>query len=80
MVEANLSSTLEHITFHRKVSCDALLNNLCEVFNRQLVDGRDKPIIIALEFIRQYLMKRMAKVYKLIMMLMGPLHQQPQRC
>jgi len=30
-------------------------------FNRQLVDGRDKPIIMALEFIREYLMKRIAK-------------------
>ena len=39
---------------------------MCEVFNRQLVDARDKPIITALEYIREYLMKRIVKVQKLI--------------
>ena len=41
-----------------RAHCDVLLNNLCEVFNRQLLDGRDAPILTALEFVREYLMKR----------------------
>nr|GEU49225.1 putative transposase, mutator type, MULE transposase domain protein [Tanacetum cinerariifolium] len=37
---------------------DLLLNNICEVFNGKLVGGRDKPVIILLEYIREYCMKR----------------------
>nr|KAJ0225319.1 hypothetical protein LSAT_V11C100031470 [Lactuca sativa] len=44
--------------FSRRAISDMLLNNLCEVFNSKLVKGRDKPIISCLEFIREYLMKR----------------------
>lgn len=50
-----------------------LLNNVCEVFNRQLVDGRDKPIIACLEYIREYLMKRIVNVQKKIEQCEGPL-------
>ncbi|KAJ9566366.1 hypothetical protein OSB04_002332 [Centaurea solstitialis] len=39
----------------------------------QLVDGRDKPIITALEYIGQYLMKRIVSVQKLIENSDGPL-------
>ena len=45
---------------------DVVLNNMCEVFNRQLIDGRDKPIIMCLEYIREYLMKRIVNVKKVI--------------
>ncbi|KAJ9542226.1 hypothetical protein OSB04_028732 [Centaurea solstitialis] len=50
--------------FTGRAQCDVLLNNMCEVFNRQLVGGRDKPIITALEFCREYLMKRLVIVQK----------------
>lgn len=50
-----------------------LLNNLCEVFNSKLVNGRDKPIISCLEFIREYLMKRVCNVMKVIDRCTGPL-------
>nr|GEV22274.1 transposase, mutator type [Tanacetum cinerariifolium] len=53
--------------------CDVLLNNMCEVFNRPLVDGRDKPIITCLEFIRECLMKRIVNVQKVISESDGPL-------
>ncbi|GKD00824.1 mutator type transposase [Tanacetum coccineum] len=43
------------------------------VLNRQLLDGRDKPIITCLEFIRQYLMKRIVIVQQLINKSNGPL-------
>jgi hypothetical protein len=43
---------------------DVLLNNMCEVFNGKIVEGRDKPIITALEFIREYLMRRIVTVLK----------------
>nr|GEV32106.1 hypothetical protein [Tanacetum cinerariifolium] len=36
-------------TFVGRAKCDLLLNNICEVFNRQLLDGRDQPIITCLE-------------------------------
>ncbi|GKC36421.1 hypothetical protein Tco_1048805 [Tanacetum coccineum] len=49
-----------------RAKCDILLNNICEVFNRQLVDGRYQPIITCLEYIREYLMKRIVVVQKVI--------------
>ncbi|XP_021995761.2 uncharacterized protein LOC110892939 [Helianthus annuus] len=59
--------------FSGREKCDVLLNNPCEVFNRQLVYGRDKPIITCLEFIREYLMKNIVVVKKLIAKCNGPL-------
>ncbi|KAK9048149.1 hypothetical protein SSX86_032888 [Deinandra increscens subsp. villosa] len=56
-----------------RAKCDVLLNNLCEVFNKQLVGGRDKPIITYLEFAREYLMRRIAAVHKMIAKAEGPL-------
>ncbi|KAJ9561129.1 hypothetical protein OSB04_006289 [Centaurea solstitialis] len=41
--------------------------------HKQLVDGRDKPIITCLEYIRHYLMKRIVNVQKLIEKSDGPL-------
>ncbi|GKC95283.1 mutator type transposase, partial [Tanacetum coccineum] len=49
-----------------KAKSYVLLNNICEVFNGKLVGGRDKPIIATLEFAREYLMKRIANVNKVI--------------
>nr|GEZ21890.1 hypothetical protein [Tanacetum cinerariifolium] len=45
---------------------DVLLNNMCKVFNGKLVPGRDRPIIATLKFAREYLMKRIVNVNKLI--------------
>nr|GEZ41771.1 hypothetical protein [Tanacetum cinerariifolium] len=59
--------------FSGRSKCDILLNNICEVFNRQLVDGRDQPIITCLEYIRKYLMKRIVVVQKVIAKTVGPL-------
>ncbi|GKB70519.1 mutator type transposase, partial [Tanacetum coccineum] len=56
-----------------RAHCDMLLNNICEVFNKQLVDGRDVPIITCLEFVREYLMKRIVKVQQVIDKSKGPL-------
>ena len=58
---------------------DMLLNNLCEVFNAKLVNGRDKPIISCLEFIREYLMKRVCNVMKVIKKCTGPLTPTAER-
>ncbi|GJT83057.1 hypothetical protein Tco_1057399 [Tanacetum coccineum] len=43
------------------------------VFNRKLVGRRDKPIIVTLEFAREYLMKRIVNVNKVIKRCHGPL-------
>ncbi|KAJ9541378.1 hypothetical protein OSB04_027884 [Centaurea solstitialis] len=59
--------------FSGRSHCDVLLNNMCEVFNRRLIDARDQPIITALEYIREYLMKRITNVGKMIAKSEGPL-------
>ena len=50
-----------------------MLNNLCGVFNKQLVGGRDKPIITCLDYIRQYMTKRIMVVHNVITRCEGPL-------
>nr|KAJ0221265.1 hypothetical protein LSAT_V11C200084130 [Lactuca sativa] len=59
--------------FTGRATTDMLLNNLCEVFNGKLVDGRDKPIISCLEFIREYMMKRICNVLRVQQKCLGPL-------
>ena len=56
-----------------RAKCDLLINNVCEVFNRQLLDARDSPIISCLEYVREYLMKRIVIVQKVIEKSEGPL-------
>ncbi|XP_071694763.1 uncharacterized protein [Rutidosis leptorrhynchoides] len=46
---------------------------MCEVLNRWLCDARDKPIVTALEYIREYLMKRIANVLNVAAKSDGPL-------
>ncbi|KAK8701753.1 hypothetical protein V6N13_020132 [Hibiscus sabdariffa] len=41
--------------------CDMLLNNLCESFNKFILDARDNPIITMLEIIKTKIMQRIAK-------------------
>ncbi|KAL6499420.1 hypothetical protein OROHE_026083 [Orobanche hederae] len=59
--------------FTGRAHCDALLNNLCESFNSKLDEGRDTPIITCLEFIREYIMKKIVIVDKAILKATGPL-------
>ncbi|GJV38114.1 hypothetical protein Tco_1410591 [Tanacetum coccineum] len=57
-------------------SCRAksdILNNLCECFNGKILDARDAPIITPLEYIREYLMRRMVNVIAVINKTDGPL-------
>ncbi|CAI9301559.1 unnamed protein product [Lactuca saligna] len=56
-----------------RAHCDALTNNLCEAFNSKIEDGRDAPIINCIEFIREYIMKKIVKVDKEIQKVVGPL-------
>jgi hypothetical protein len=46
---------------------------MCEIFNSKILDGRDKPIITALDYIREYLMKRIVNVLQVIDKSDGPL-------
>ncbi|GKA02030.1 RNA-directed DNA polymerase, eukaryota [Tanacetum coccineum] len=50
--------------FKGKANCDLLINNICEVFNRQFLDARDSPVITALEYVKEYLMKSIVIVPK----------------
>ncbi|GKE03307.1 mutator type transposase, partial [Tanacetum coccineum] len=59
--------------FSGRAHCDVLLNNMCEVLNRQLLEGRGKPIITCLEYIGEYLMKKIVNVQKVIAKCDGPL-------
>ena len=43
-----------------------MLNNMCESFNSKLDAGRDAPIIGCLEFIREYIMKKIVTVDRVI--------------
>ncbi|XP_076919680.1 putative protein FAR1-RELATED SEQUENCE 10 [Bidens hawaiensis] len=43
-----------------------MLINMCEVFNGKIVEGRDMPIISALEYIREYLMRSIVNVLEVI--------------
>jgi hypothetical protein len=52
--------------FTGRAHSDVLLNNTCEVMNAKIIDGRDKPIITVLEYIREYLMRRIVNVLKVI--------------
>ncbi|GJX80355.1 mutator type transposase [Tanacetum coccineum] len=56
-----------------RAKTDMLLNNICEVFNGKLVDGRDRPIISTLKYAREYLMKRIVTVKQVIERSDGPL-------
>ncbi|XP_071708993.1 uncharacterized protein [Rutidosis leptorrhynchoides] len=58
---------------HGRAHSDVLLSNMCEVLNRWLVDARDKPIITCLEFVREYLMKRIVNVINRMSKCQGPL-------
>ncbi|KAL4568298.1 hypothetical protein LXL04_023907 [Taraxacum kok-saghyz] len=59
--------------FTGRALSDAVTNNLCEVFNSNIGKDRDKPIITCLEYIREYLMRRICNVQKEIDKLQGPL-------
>ncbi|GKA23420.1 mutator type transposase [Tanacetum coccineum] len=59
--------------FSGRAKSDILLNNLCECFNGKILDARDAPIITALEYIREYLMRRMVNVIVVINKTDGPL-------
>ncbi|XP_071718819.1 uncharacterized protein [Rutidosis leptorrhynchoides] len=59
--------------FTGRAVSDVLLSNMCEVFNRWLIDARDKPIVTALEYIREYCMKRIVNVIKKKSKCDGPL-------
>ncbi|CAI9293936.1 unnamed protein product [Lactuca saligna] len=59
--------------FTGRAHSDVILNNLCETFNGKLNEGRDKPIITCLEFIREYLMKKIVNVEKAIGKCTSPL-------
>nr|KAJ0209902.1 hypothetical protein LSAT_V11C400164130 [Lactuca sativa] len=59
--------------FSGRAHCDAVLNNMCESLNSKIVKGRDKPIISCLEFIREYIMRKIVMVQKEIDKANGPL-------
>ncbi|GJX02248.1 hypothetical protein Tco_0186161 [Tanacetum coccineum] len=62
-----------YLTAKGREKSNILLNNLCEVLNRQLLNGRDKPIITCLEYIKEYLMKRIVNDHKGADKIDGPL-------
>ncbi|KAL0379239.1 UNVERIFIED_CONTAM: hypothetical protein Sradi_3229400 [Sesamum radiatum] len=45
--------------FNTNVKCDMLLNNCCETFNMMILDAREKLILTMLEWIREFLMRRL---------------------
>lgn len=45
--------------FKTESKCDILLNNMCESFNRSILFAREQGVLVMLEDIRVYLMKRL---------------------
>ncbi|KAK2651941.1 hypothetical protein Ddye_011797 [Dipteronia dyeriana] len=41
--------------------CDMLCNNMCEAFNKTILQSRDKPVITILKMIINYVIKRLVK-------------------
>ncbi|GKE63055.1 hypothetical protein Tco_1513422, partial [Tanacetum coccineum] len=58
--------------FLGRANCGLLINNICEVFNRQLLDARDSPTISCLEYVKEYLTKRIVIVQNVIEKCDGP--------
>ncbi|XP_039138799.1 uncharacterized protein LOC120276135 [Dioscorea cayenensis subsp. rotundata] len=46
--------------FSEVIKCEAIDNNMCEVFNGVILDERGKPVIFMLEDLRQYVISRIA--------------------
>ncbi|XP_074362497.1 uncharacterized protein LOC141702785 [Apium graveolens] len=45
--------------FRNDSKCDILLNNMCETFNRCILRAREQGVLVMLEMIREYLMRRL---------------------
>ncbi|KAL4335956.1 hypothetical protein GQ457_07G018510 [Hibiscus cannabinus] len=60
-----------HFATHCK--SDMLLNNMCESFNKIILEARDKPILTMLEIIRCKIMNRFAKKAEEAQKIVGPL-------
>nr|GFB44505.1 hypothetical protein [Tanacetum cinerariifolium] len=67
------NSNFTFVTDRQKGFIPALTEIFHAAEHRQLKDGRDKPIITCLEFIREYLMKRIVIVQQVISKSNGPL-------
>ncbi|GJU88972.1 mutator type transposase [Tanacetum coccineum] len=52
--------------FESRAKSDLLLNNICEVFNSKIAEGRDKLMITLLEYIKEYCMKIIVNVQDVI--------------
>lgn len=57
LFNANPQLWSRHV-FSPLVKCDILLNNVCESFNKYILEARDKPICTVLEMIWRKLMER----------------------
>ncbi|XP_058784836.1 uncharacterized protein LOC131659698 [Vicia villosa] len=52
--------------FNTYTKCDLQVNNMCEAFNRAILEHREKPIITLLEGIKQYITKRITNEKELL--------------
>ncbi|KAK8655790.1 hypothetical protein V6N13_108356 [Hibiscus sabdariffa] len=59
--------------FRSATKSDMLLNNLCECFNKFILEARDKPILTMMETIRTKIMQRIAKKQSQADKFTGPL-------
>ncbi|KAL4353017.1 hypothetical protein GQ457_06G019860 [Hibiscus cannabinus] len=59
--------------FTSATKSDMLLNNLCECFNKFVLEARDKPILTMMETIRTKIMQRIAKKQSQAEKCVGPL-------
>ncbi|KAJ9565779.1 LOW QUALITY PROTEIN: hypothetical protein OSB04_001745 [Centaurea solstitialis] len=67
------NSFLHDHTRKSRTDRHSLLNNICETFNKQLVEARDNPIITCLDYIREYLLRKIGNVNLVIQKAIRPL-------
>ncbi|KAE8655020.1 hypothetical protein F3Y22_tig00117034pilonHSYRG00493 [Hibiscus syriacus] len=59
--------------FSTTTKSDMLLNNLCECFNKIILEARDKPVLTMMELIRTKIMRRIVCRYEVAEKINGPL-------
>ncbi|XP_039063963.1 uncharacterized protein LOC120208907 [Hibiscus syriacus] len=68
------------VHFSTTTKSDMLLNNLCECFDKIILEARDKPILTMMELIRTQIMRRIVCRYEVAEKINGPLCPNIQKC
>ena len=65
-------------TYDPNTQCDLQVNNMCEAFNKCILELRGKPIINLVEGIKVYLMMRIVRIREMMLKYCGPTYPKIQ--